>query len=63
LGLSKPKRKDMTTELFGTEFATIQTPRFNSAFKADAAQRKNTVGGSLMGRRTVRRNRRANRSL
>jgi len=53
----------MTTELFGTEFATTQTPRFNSAFKADAAQRKNTVGGSLMGRRTVRRNRRANRSL
>jgi len=52
----------MTTELFGTEFATTQTPRFNSAFKGELAQRKDTVG-SLIGRRTTRRDRRANRAI
>jgi len=52
----------MTTELLGTEFVTTQAPRFNTAFKGEAAQRKDTVG-SLIGRRTMRRDRRANRAI
>jgi len=52
----------MTTELFGTEFTTAQTPRFNSVIKGGLTQRKDTVG-SLIARRTVRRDRRANRAI
>jgi len=52
----------MTTELFGTEFVTTQTPRFNSAFKGESTQRKDVIG-SIMARRTIRRDRRANRAL
>jgi len=52
----------MTTELFGTEFVMTQAPRFNSAFKGEAAQPKDTVG-ALITRRTTRRNRRENRAI
>jgi len=52
----------MTTELFGTEFVTAQAPRFNSAFKGETAQHKDTAG-SIIGRRTLRRARRANRAI
>jgi len=52
----------MTTELLGTEFVTQRTTRFNSAFKGELAQRKDTVG-SLIGRRNMRRDRRSNRAI
>lgn len=62
LVMIKRKRIDMTTELFGTEFVTAQAPRFNSAFKGETAQHKDTAG-SIIGRRTLRRARRANRAI
>lgn len=52
----------MTTELLKSEFVTTQAPRFNSTFTSEAGQRKDTVG-SIMARRTMRRDRRANRAL
>ncbi|MEP1229696.1 MAG: hypothetical protein ABJG88_03375 [Litorimonas sp.] len=52
----------MTTELFGTEFVTTQVARFNATFNGETTQRKDIVG-SIIARRTIRRDRRANRAL
>lgn len=55
----------MTTEFNGTDFMSLDTRTFRPTFEGAQARRPETQGasGSLIGRRTARRDRRANRAL
>ena len=52
----------MTTYFNGTEFNTTEPRTFAPAFEGAQARREKTTG-SLIGRRNMRRDRRANRAI
>lgn len=55
----------MTTDFNGTDFMSLDTRTFRPTFEGAQARRPETHGstGSLIGRRTARRDRRANRAI
>jgi hypothetical protein len=63
--LLRIRGKKMTTEFNGLEFMSLDTRTFRPTFEGAQARRPETQGmtGSLIGRRTARRDRRANRAL
>lgn len=52
----------MTTHFNGTDFTSVETPRFAPAFGSAQAKREVTFG-TVLTRRTLRRSRRENRAL